>query len=100
MKREDDQKLWDLLGQAAQPQVSPFFARNVIRRIREEANRFDYLRAWFSPRRLVPASVVAIALVALMLAIHHPTPQMPAESAPDAVLASDETNLWDENQTL
>ena len=35
MKREEDEKLWDLLGRSAEPKVSPFFARNILRKIRE-----------------------------------------------------------------
>jgi hypothetical protein len=118
MKREDDQQLWDLLGRAAQPQHSPFFARNVLRRIREEPGRFDWVRAWFGWRRLVPASGLAVAVIAGIMVTHHqPAPQNVLESEPDVVakidpqdyevvadldelLASDENNLWDDNQTL
>ncbi len=118
MKREDDQQLWDLLGRAAQPQQSPFFARNVLRRIREEPGRFDWVRAWFRWRRLVPASGLAVAVIAGIMVTHHqPAPQNVLESEPDVVakidpqdyevvadldelLASDENNLWDDNQTL
>ena len=38
MRREDDQELWDLLGKSATPEVSPFFARNVVRQVREQQN--------------------------------------------------------------
>jgi hypothetical protein len=118
MKREDDQQLWDLLGQAAQPQLSPFFARNVLRRIREESGRFDWVRAWLNWRRLVPATGLAVAIIAGVIATHHqPAPQPVLESEPDVIakidpqdyevvadldelLASDENSLWDDNQTL
>jgi len=40
MQREDDQQLWDLLGRTAEPKLSPFFARNVLREIRQGASRF------------------------------------------------------------
>ena len=33
---EEHDELWQLLGQARQPQVSPFFSRNVLRAIRKE----------------------------------------------------------------
>ena len=36
MNADDDDKLWDLLGRAKQPAVSPFFSRNVLRAVREE----------------------------------------------------------------
>src|SRR5947207_2874107 len=69
MKRDDDQELWDLLGQAPEPEVSPFFARNVIRRIREEGRGSwsSKLREWFAIRRLLPATGVAVALLAVLL---------------------------------
>lgn len=34
MKSEEHDELWDLLGKARQPVVSPFFSRNVLREIR------------------------------------------------------------------
>jgi len=36
MKGDDNDKLWELLGKARPPAVSPFFARNVLRAIRQE----------------------------------------------------------------
>src|SRR5436189_171653 len=52
MKREDDQELWDLLGQAAEPKVSPYFARNVSREVRQ-ASGWTTFRGWLNPRRLI-----------------------------------------------
>ena len=66
MKREDDQELWDLLGQAAQPKVSPFFARNVLREIRS-GDESSTWRRWLYPRRLVPATGLAAVLIALAI---------------------------------
>jgi hypothetical protein len=37
MKTDDNDKLWQLLGKTRQPSVSPFFARNIVRAIRQEA---------------------------------------------------------------
>ena len=118
MKREDDQQLWDLLGQAKPRQLSPFFARNVVRKIRERSARFGWLRSWLSPWRLVPAAGVAIAVIATILAVHQPTSRNPADGPPDVIvkidpqdydvvadldelLATEDTNLWDDDtQTL
>jgi hypothetical protein len=118
MKREDDQQLWDLLGQAKPRQLSPFFARNVVRRIRERPARFEWLRSWLSPRRLVPATGVAIAVIATILAVHQPAGRNPADSPPDVLvkidpqdydvvadldelLATEDNSLWDDDtQTL
>ena len=35
MKTEDDDALWNLLGKAETPTVSPFFARNILRQTRK-----------------------------------------------------------------
>lgn len=65
MKREDDQKLWDLLGRSAEPKVSPFFARNVLRKIREEQPEAAS-RRWWSPQWLVPVAGVAVVIIAAL----------------------------------
>jgi hypothetical protein len=118
MKREDDQQLWDLLGQAAEPRLSPFFARNVVRAVRHRSERFVWLRAWLCPRKLVRAAGLAVAVIAAMLAVHRPPVRTPIESAPDVIatidpqdydvvadldelLVTDESSLWDDDtQTL
>jgi len=119
MKREDDQQLWDLLGRAQRVRVSPFFARNVVRKIRERPERFHRLRIWLTPGRLAPVAGLAIAIIAAGLALHQPTSQNAAERAPDVIanidpqdydvvadldelLTVEENNLWndDDTQTL
>ena len=119
MKREDDEKLWDLLGRAAQPDISPFFARNVLRRVREQSRWVIALRNWFSVRRLVPVSGLAAAILAVIFISHSAwlrhepvtdeidpvvariDPQDYEVVADlDELLASDENNLWDENTSL
>lgn len=63
MKREEDEKLWDVLGHATEPApVSPFFARNVLRKIRE-AQGEPAPRRWYA-RWLVPAAGVAVVVIA------------------------------------
>jgi len=119
MKREDDQQLWDLLGQTTQRQLSPFFARNVVRRIREQPpDRFERLRSWLTLRKLVPVTGLVVAVIAVVLATHQPTTRNQADGAPDVIaaidpqdydvvadldelLVTDESSLWDEDtQTL
>lgn len=118
MKREDDQQLWDLLGQAAESTLSPFFARNVLRQIRQEPRWFERARRRLRLRRLVPASGLALVVIAAIIFTHNPSlRQKPAASEPDPVakidaqdyevvadldelLASDENNLWDEDSIL
>jgi hypothetical protein len=117
MEREDDQELWDLLGRGAEPKLSPFFARNLARRVRQVGGRSEWTLAWVSLRRLVAASAVAIVMVGMVIATHRLVPQKPLESKSDVVakidpqdydvvadldelIAVDENNLWDEKPTL
>ena len=117
MKREDDQDLWDLLGRTAEPKLSPFFARNVLRQVRQEPGGFQRARKWLNLRRLIPASALAIVVVGVAVTTHHPLSQKSPEGEPDVVaridpqdyevvadldelLAVDENSLWDENSTL
>lgn len=115
MKREDDEQLWDVLGRAAEYKLSPFFARNILREVRLESRSVEGRRAWLSWRRLVPASAMVVATLAVILALQHPTkPQNQSEREADVVaridpqdydvvadlddlLASDENGLWDDN---
>jgi hypothetical protein len=62
MKREEDEKLWDLLGHATEPAASPFFARNVLRQIREAQG--ESVPGRWSTRWLVPAAGVAVVIIA------------------------------------
>ena len=63
MKREEDEKLWDLLGHATEPAASPFFARNVLRKIREARGESVPRHSWYL-RWLVPAAGVAVVIIA------------------------------------
>ncbi len=109
MQPEDDQQLWDLLGRTAEPELSPFFARNVVRKIRTEAGTFDRAQNWFSLRRLVAASAVAIVVTGMAIATYAPGwSQKYPESEPDVVAKIDpqdfevvadldELLVWDED---
>ena len=119
MNREDDEKLWDLLGHAAERGVSPFFARDVLRAVRTQSRRPAFLHNWLSLRRLLPASgmVAAAAAIVLMVITHNsavrrssslsdkdPVAQIDPQDYDvvadlDELLASDD-NLWDENSSL
>jgi hypothetical protein len=117
MKREEDEKLWDLLGHAPAPKLSPFFARNVVRQVRQEAS--EGRRPWFLGRRLIPAFGAALAIIVTVIFVRNPSPRETAPEAPvdsliakidvqdyevvadlDNLLASDENSPWDENSTL
>jgi hypothetical protein len=113
MKREDDEKLWDLLGRSAEPKISPFFARNVLREVRESETRSP-MRVWL--RWLVPAAGTAVAVIAaLLLRVQIPA-QHASEAQPDTLalieaqdsdlmadlddLVGPEDNSWDDSVLL
>ena len=112
MNREDDEKLWDLLGHSAEPKISPFFARNVLRELRKSESR-SRVGGWL--QWLVPAAGVSVAIIAaLFLRV-----QMPERNSPepdmlalmegqdseliadlDDLIAPDDTNSWDDSVLL
>jgi anti-sigma factor RsiW len=118
MQREDDKQLWDLLGRTAEPKLSPFFARNVLREVRQGASRFGRAQNWFSLRRLVAASAVAVVVIGMAIATYTPgwshkssereldvvakiDPQdFEVVADLDELLAWDEDSLWTEKPTL
>lgn len=73
MNREDDPHLWDLLGHSNVPSPSPFFARNVLRAIRAEADAELRLFGWLPIRRLWPSlsAIAAILMTATALQTLH-----------------------------
>ena len=117
MDREDDKQLWDILGRIPEPKLSPFFARNVARDVRQEATRLERVRGWFSWRRLAAASAVAMVVIGTAIATHHPVPQRAAVNDADVVakidpqdydvvadldelIAWDENSVWEEKPTM
>ena len=116
MRREDDEPLWDLLGRSPKQEVSPFFARNVVRRIREENNQQGWGR-WFSFGRLVPATGLAVAVICAALYLRTPAdePELTEFARlteidaqdyevvfdlEDLYVADDESGDWVENSIL
>lgn len=88
MKREEDEKLWDLLGHSAEPKLSPFFARNVVRKIREAQGETP-ARPWWHLRWAVPAVGVAVAVIAAFsLRVQMPE-QSHSDSSGDLVAMSE-----------
>ena len=53
----ENDALWSLLGKASRPGVTPFFARNVLRTIRQSEPSKP---TWFLPRWLAPIAFAAI----------------------------------------
>src|SRR5258708_39478975 len=89
MKPQDDKELWDVLGRLPEPTLSPFFARNVLRKIRQKPTHFERVRNWFSVRKVVGASAVAAGAVALALVTHYPGPRTTSSSESDVVAEID-----------
>ncbi len=117
MKPQDDKELWDVLGRLPEHTVSPFFARNVLRKIRHEPSRFERVRNWFSVRKVVGASAVAAVFVAVALVTHYPGPRTTSSNDSDvvakidpqdydvvadldALIAWDENSVWEDRPTL
>lgn len=73
MEREDDQELWDLLGKSSQPTLSPFFARNVVRQVRQGRDWREALLGWLRPKVLVPAAAAALAVIAAVVTLRDST---------------------------
>ena len=84
MHRDDDPQLWDLLGKSAAPEVSPLFARNVIRTIREHSAGRSPVFAWLNLRWLAPAAGVAAVLIAGIFAIH----EAPVRHSPNTAVVA------------
>src|SRR4029434_7575599 len=108
MEPQDDKELWDVLGRLPEPTLSPFFARNVLRKIRREPRRFERVRDWFSVRKIVGASADPAVLVALALVSHYPGPRTTSSNESDVVTKIDPQDYdvvadldaliaWDEN---
>ncbi|PYI88101.1 MAG: hypothetical protein DMF03_11850, partial [Verrucomicrobia bacterium] len=69
MNREDDPKLWDLLGRAQKVEPSPFFARNVVRAIRLRQREKARWVGWLNPRRIVPTLSAVVAALLMITAV-------------------------------
>ena len=91
MNRDDDQELWDLLGQAAEPKISPYFARNVLREVRK-ASDWTTFRGWLNPRRLIPVAGLAGVMIAVFLVRLHTAVAPLADSSSDTLARVDSTD--------
>jgi hypothetical protein len=88
MNREDDPELWDLLGQAEKVEASPFFARNVLRALRQDESEKRGMMSWVAWRRVVPP-LSAIAAVLLAVAAIQTFHRSPRPSHRDRILLAD-----------
>ncbi len=109
MHAEEQDDLWELLGHARQPEVSPFFSRNVLRQIRTEAEPAPGLlaalrRQWqFAAVTAAACLILGLSLVqigerpapaaALAQQIDRPSDYEVIEDL-DVLLASDTNSAW------
>ena len=93
MKREDDQELWDLLGKSSGPTLSPFFARNVVRQVRDERGWRETAFRWLRPRVLIPSAAAALGLVTALLTFVKPASD--TGSASRSTIANESTMSGD-----
>ena len=110
MNTEEYDDLWSLLGKAKAPVVSPFFSRNVLRAIREEAPEKRGVFGWLRARwqlAAISACVVIVAGFALTPGVEQPdqttmllakqvsqSPDYQVISHLDELLASEESSVW------
>jgi hypothetical protein len=80
MHPEEDRQLWDLLGRAVAPKVSPFFARNVVRQVRSESQSVPSRAGWSLWRILIPATTAALLVLGATIFLRNPS----SERAPVA----------------
>jgi len=78
MNRDEQDDLWQLLGKAREPRISPFFSRNVLRAVREESQPEENpgLFSWWR-RRWRSAAVAMCGLFLLTAGIVFNLPQHP-----------------------
>lgn len=111
MNHEEQDELWNLLGKARQPKASPFFAANVMRAVRAEAEPKPGLLAWLRAKWYLPAAAGACAAVLAFLAMRpavipalavDPLEEIAAAAAQapetvpslDSLLASEDNSIW------
>ena len=69
MNREEDPKLWDLLGRAQKVEPSPFFARNVVRAVRLRQPEKPQWIGRLNLRRIVPTLSAIVAALLMITAV-------------------------------
>ena len=111
MNHEEHDELWNLLGKARQPKPSAFFAANVLRAVRADAEPKPGLLAWLRAKWIVPVAAGTCAAVLAILALR-PTVTTPPAADPlegialaaaatpetmpslDTLLASEDNSIW------
>ena len=112
--KDDNDKLWELLGKSRRPTVSPFFSRNILRAVRQETQEASpqrlksllalgrSLRRWTWQIAIASTCTVAalITVAPSTFVRHHHDPLRPADwySASSAIpttrSSNTSTNSW------
>ena len=78
MNTEEHDDLWELMGRAKAPAPSPFFSRNVLRVIREEAQEKPGFFLWLRTHwQVAAAGTCAVALAATFAFMEFTNPHQP-----------------------
>ena len=99
---EENDALWDLLGQSRPPQASPFFASRVVNVARAESQeRFSILRILLRPA-FVLAAVTGLVLVTAHFRTSTSTPPVASQDFEalanlDNLIAMDTQVIWDDS---
>jgi hypothetical protein len=109
MNHEEHDDLWDLLGHARTAKASPFFARNVLRAIREEEPTASGVGSWLIRRWPILAAAACALLFAGVSLMPKPEPVVSVETLAvhvtespdyavignlDELLAAQESSAW------
>jgi len=73
MHPDEDRQLWELLGRAVAPKISPFFARNAVRQVRSESQLAPSRWSWSLWRVLIPATTAALLAVGATIFLRNPS---------------------------
>ncbi len=72
MNPDENDDLWQLLGKARQPEVSPFFSRNVLRAVRNLEQERPGFFAWLWKHwRSAAVTACAASLAMMTLVVQH-----------------------------
>ncbi len=95
MKNDEQDDLWELLGNARKPKVSSFFAANVMRKVRKEAAKpsgFESIMLWLRRRWFIPATAAACAVTLFSMRLEQSGVSVPDTSLDEMALAVAETS--------
>jgi hypothetical protein len=95
MSPDEHDDLWRLLGKARPTHVSPFFARNVLRALREqEAAPAVFSWRWLRQRWMYAGSALLAVIVAVAATRREPAPGIdPIDQAAREVASSPDFNV-------